>query len=201
MTSLQNGLRRRSRAPIPEPPPPGPARDPRTGPQAPRPPPERARGGSAGAASDGARGSARPPPFLPTTGRSGGPDPATCPSRSRSRHTASDWCEAWPGPFQPRPPRMDRPGGRGVVGRTRPAVSLRGRPGGGRTLAGCLVAGSRALPLAACGEIRALQGPPPPPRPDLLLGPLLAKFLPRAHPRLGSGPAWVRRATAARRAA
>lgn len=60
---------------------------------------------------------------------------------------------------------------------------------GGRALAGYLFARSRALPLAACGEVGAARAvaatasPRPPP------SPFLAQSLPPAYPRVLSGPA------------
>lgn len=92
----------------------------------------------------------------------------------------------------PAPPPADGQAGR--AGRCRadpPSCQFTGAaPAGGRTLARCLVACSRALPLAACGEFRAAPvatataSSRPPPR-----SPLQAKFLPRAHPRVVIGPA------------
>lgn len=103
----------------------------------------------------------------------------------------------------PAPPSADGQAGR--AGRCRadpPSCQLTGaaRLAGGRSPAASSPAHARSL-SPPVGKSGPLQGPPPPPRPDLLLDPLQAKFLPRAHPRGVSGPAWVRRASAARRGA
>lgn len=128
-------------------------------PRLPHPPPERARGGLAGAASDGSAALRSAANVFPDRRKERRPYyPASCPSRSRPRHAAPDWCGAWPGPFQPRPPRMDRPGGRGGSGRARPAVSERGRPGG-RAFARRLPRRSLARSLARAPS-RRLWGSP-----------------------------------------
>ena len=83
---------------------------------------------------------------------------------------------------------MDRPRGRCGGGWVRPAVSYGGRPGRRAALPGYLVALSGALPLAACGEVRAARAaaatasPRPPP------SPLPAQSLQPAHPRVVRGP-------------
>lgn len=83
---------------------------------------------------------------------------------------------------------MDRPRGRCGGGWVRPAVSYGGRPGRRAALPGYPVALSGALPLAACGEVRAARAaaatasPRPPP------SPLPAQSLQPAHPRVVRGP-------------
>lgn len=124
--------------------------------------------------------------FFPTAGRNGGTR-ILLPVRQAVATATSLPIGAGPGqaPSSPAPRGWTGPEG-GAAGQARPAVSLRGRPAGGladaRRLPLRSLARSRALPLAACGEVRAAPAAPPLPRPDRLLAPLLAKFLPPAHP-------------------
>lgn len=144
------------------------------------------RSASAGAVSDGEQACAPWPPFFPGPPEGAvefvsSPLPITQSRTSRCFRLVRGMGRPFPAP----PPADGQAGWAGWRWTARPAVSYGGGPAGGRILAGYLVALWRALPLTACGEVRAAPavtatvspGPGPPPLVLSWLSPFLLRTL------------------------